>query len=189
MLFWLALNYFLIDLNKSDWKSDILDWSIWTHCSNYGLLYYLYSISIIASKLRSAEHSSRVFVNRKKYETLARYWLISNSLLEYLISFVLRNTGRTKLYTHIKEFLDNHSCYEFFRKITGIFFRLRSLILLKYLWKGSCLQPETFPKCDSVIGIFKRFLSYCFFMEHMQNATLTQSLIKNWKKFSRNFEF
>lgn len=96
-------------------------------------------------------------------ETSTRYGLISDSPLEFLISFVLKNTCGTKLFTHIKERFDNHSCCKLFRKLTGNFFFFRLVILMKYLWKGSFLGPETFQKCELCHRHFSKTSNFLLF--------------------------
>ena len=95
-------------------------------------------------------------------ETSARYGLISNSLFEFLISFVLKNTGGTKLCTNLKECFDNCSCCELFRKLTGKFF-FRLLILTKYLWKGSFFEPATFQMGELHHRSFSKISTFLLF--------------------------
>ena len=52
------------------------------------------------------------FEQVKVWNFVKTYELISNSPLEFLISFVLKNTGYGNLYDHMKGLFDNHSCYE-----------------------------------------------------------------------------
>ena len=123
-----------------------LDWPILNHCSNYGLLYYLFSICIVTSESPSPERRSGVIPVTETHKvwnlmkTQARYGLIQNFPLEVLISFALEsenntfilnwnkkcktrmNTQGAELRTHTKGRFDINSRYEIFRKLTGKLF-------------------------------------------------------------------
>ena len=110
----LKLKFFLIDPFWATVRIKVC-WPV-SHLHNHT------RVTICKTEFRSQVAGRTVNMWKKQInlvETLARYGWTPNFPFKFLILLLLKNNGRGKLYTHMKEHFDNYSYFEIFRKLTG----------------------------------------------------------------------
>ena len=84
------------------------------------------------------------------------------SSLEFLISFVLKNTGLAKLDIHVKGCFDNHSCYE--RKLT------RTIYLSWGFLQNTFVSLQHSENVNYIKGVFSKISAFLLFYGTFPNG-------------------